>query len=289
MSMFEYLKPSSVKQACEILAEKGASAQPFAGGTDLFVKLRKKSIKVEWVIDLKGLELSGIIAMEDGGISIGSSSTLAFLSESEIIREKYSVLKEVLAEIASVQVRNRATIGGNLCNASPAADLAPALIAMGAKVVLTGTEHKRELDLENFILGPGVIDLKSGEIMTEILIPPIPKGSGVSFLKFKRNAMDLSLVSVAALITLNKDHICDNAKIVLGAVAPTPITAKIASLKLSQRMIDEKLIKEASALAKEEIKPLDDVRSSSKYRQSIANILIQRAVKLAYQRALEKL
>lgn len=287
MSMFEYLKPSSVKQACEILIEKGGLAQPLAGGTDLLVKLRKKCINVDWLIDLKGLDLMGIKTLGDGGISIGSLSTLATLMQSEIIGNKYSVLKETLSEMASVQICNRATIGGNLCNASPAADLAPALIAMGAKVVLTGAEHKRELNLESFLLGPGVTDLNLGEIMTDIILPPLPKGTGASFFKLKRNAMDLSLVSVAVQIIVNKDQTCSIAKIVFGAVAPTPVVASKACNKLSQRIIDEELISEAAALAKEEIKPIDDVRASSKYRRSMVNILTQRAVKLAYQRALE--
>lgn len=287
MSKFEYLKPSSIKQACEILAEKGESAQPLAGGTDLFIKLRKRSIKVDLLIDLKGLDLCWVKIPESGGISIGALSTLGYLCESDIIRKKYPVLHEAVTEMASVQVSNRATIGGNLCNASPAADLAPVLIALGAKVVLTGVEDKRELDLDGFFIGPGVKDLKPGEIMTEIVLPPLEKGTGVSYLKLKRNAMDLSLVSVAALLKINKELVCEKAKIVLGAVAPTPRVATGAALKLRQQYIKDDLISEISALIKEEIKPCDDVRASSKYRESTADTLTQRALKLAYQRALK--
>lgn len=280
-----YIKPKSVKETCEILAERGSLAKPFAGGTDLLVQCRKGTVKPEWLVDLKGLNLDTISPLMDGGISIGSLTTLNSILDSETIHNCYPVLCETAEAMASVQIRNRATIGGNICNASPSADMAAPLLALGARAVLVGVNGKREMGLEEFFLGPGKTDLHLGEILTEICIPPFPEKSGAVYLKQGRNAMDLALVGVAVVLSVNEHGVCEFSRIALGAVGPTPFFAKQASAELCQKKNDKSSVKKIAELAAEEAKPIDDVRASSWYRLSLIRTLTADAIEEAFRRA----
>ncbi len=287
VNKFDYVRATSVDEAIKILEEKGNSAKILAGGTDVLVQCHSGEIKPELLVDIKGLNLNDINSLENGGLRIGASSTLTSIMESDIIRSKYKILVETADDMASVQVRNRATIGGNLCNASPSADMAPPLIALDAQVVIKNSNGKRKIDLENFFLGPGKIDILPGEILTEIHLPPIPNRSGAVYLKQKRNAMDLALVGVAVQLILNEDETCASVKIVLGAVGPTPIVARKASSILSQARPNKHSIEKAAAMAAEEAKPIDDIRTSAWHRSCIVKVLAARAIDIAYKRAIQ--
>ncbi|NLU43516.1 MAG: xanthine dehydrogenase family protein subunit M, partial [Acholeplasmataceae bacterium] len=228
-----------------------------------------------------------INSLEDGVLRIGASSTLTSIMESGIIRSKYKILVETADNMASVQVRNRATIGGNLCNASPSADMAPPLIALDAQAIVENSHSKRKINLESFFLGPGEVDILPAEILTEIHLPPIPNRSGSVYLKQKRNALDLALVGVAVQLVLNEDETCASAKIVLGAVGPTPIVACEASSILSNTKLNKHSIEKAAAVAAEEAKPIDDIRTSAWYRRWMVKVLTARAIHIANKRAVQ--
>ncbi len=296
MNRFDYLKPVDIKEACTILADKGSKAKPLAGGTDLLVRWRKGKVCPEYLVDLKGLGLEGVSVSKDGGISIGALSTLNSLLDSEYICRNYPFLTEILDDMGSVQIRNRATIGGNICNASSTSDLAPILLALGAKSKALALDGERELKLENFFLSPGKTVLAENEILADIQLPPFSKKSGAVYLKMKRNAMDLALAGVAVFLTLQDEDTCAAAKIVLGAVSPTPVIATQASDALVSAKIDEKNIEKAADLAekavtlvKKEVRPIDNVRASSWYRQDVIKSLTAQAIEIAYKRALQSI
>jgi carbon-monoxide dehydrogenase medium subunit len=201
------------------------------------------------------------------------------------VKQRYKVLAETIAEMASVQVRNRATIGGNLCNASPSADLAPPLSVLGARVLVAGVKGSRELALADFFLGPGKTALLPGEILTEVLLAPRRKNSGTVYLKHKRNAMDLALVGVAVSLVMEDLQTCSEANVVLGAVGPTPLSGRRAAEVLQQAKFSKETVDEAASLAAEEAQPINDMRASGWYRRRLVQVLTGRAIREAYERA----
>lgn len=237
----------------EALAAPRSSA--LAGGTDLLIRLRDGA-KVERVVNLKRIEALGSIRRTDAGTEIGASVTLA-----RLVREGgIPLLAETALQMASPQIRNLATVVGNLCNASPAADLAPPLLCLEARVRIAGAGNSREVALGDFIAGPGRTCLKAGEIVTHVVVPP--DGAKGTYLKFTvRNAMDIAIVGVAVVRS------AEGVRIALGAVAPTPIRARAA----------EKA-KDPAEVAAAECSPIDDLRASAGYRREIVRVLVRRAL-----------
>ena len=287
LPQFDYHAPTSLSDALHHLAEYGEKAKLFAGGTDLFIAMKKRETVPDHLINLKNIKkLKEISYDEREGLKIGALVTLGDLHRSDIIREKFCILWDAVSVMASPQVRNVATIGGNLCNARPSADTAPPLIALGATVTLNTSNGERTVLLENFFRGPGESVLELQEILTEVLIPNPPENSQGAYLKLmRRHAMDLALASVACYLRLDSDgNRCEEARIVLGAVAPTPMRAPGAEQILINKEIDETVAGEAGRVASHEARPISDIRASGEYRGDMVQVLTKRAVIEAFKR-----
>lgn len=284
MKSFEHCQPKSLKEAVSILSRKGKNACVIAGGTDLINAIRNREICPELVVDLKNIKgLDFIEHKSKTGLRIGALAKIRDIETSKIVKKKFPLLSEAAHTLGSVQVRNIATAGGNLCNAAPSADMAPALIALGARVKVQGSSGKRIIPLENFFVGPGKTALKKGEILTEIIVPDIPKNSKVVYIKHGlRKAMDIAIAGVCILVSKGNGKLKD-ARIVLGAVAPTPIRAKSAEKILLDGELNEELITKTAEEASRECKPINDVRGSEWYRMEVVRVLVARGIRMCIQ------
>jgi len=284
---FEYHAPASLAEALGHLSQYSDNAKVFAGGTDLFVSMKKRENVPEHLINLKGIEeLKHIHYHDADGLRIGGLVTIGELERSEIIKGKFCTLWDACKVMASPQIRNLGTIGGNLCSALPSADTAPPLIAMGASVKLAGSKGKRTVLVEEFFKGPGESVLEHDEILTEILIPSPPENSGGSYFKLmRRRAMDLAIVGAAAFLMMDGNkRVCKNACIALGTVATTPIRVSKAEKVVTKKEIDEDLAAEAGKVAAQEARPRSSIRASESYRREMVGVLTKRAIMEAYKR-----
>lgn len=250
-----------------------------AGGTDVIPKLKRREHKTpEYIVDLKGIADLDYIYYNNDVLTIGALTTIHAVETSPIIRDHFSVLLQAAASMASPQVRNRGTIVGNICNAAPSADMAPALLTLEAKVKLVSEKGGKIVPLEDFFSGPGKTTLDDGEIVQEIQVPKMPEGSRALYIKLgPRHSMDLAVVGVAVLIILN-DAICRDIKIGLGAVSPTPMRAVKAENVLRGQKLNDAIIEKASQIASEESQPIDDQRASAEYRRDMVKVLTTRAI-----------
>ncbi len=275
---FEYLAPGTLEEACSFLATHRGEAFPFAGGTDLFVKMKQRRIVPGFLVNLKHIPGMDFIEYdEEKGLRIGALATIQSLKNSVVIRRYFKILAEAAAAESSVQIRNVATLGGNIANASPAADAPLALIVLGASVLLTGPGGQRDVLLENFFLGPGKSVLQYGEIITEIRVPPPLARTGGIYLKHAIRRTDIAIVSVAAVIRVAED-MCEDARIGLGSVAPTALRAKRAEDWLKDKKITEELAVEAARVAVEESSPIDDIRGYADYRAKTVLDMTKQAI-----------
>lgn len=278
---FDYLEPSSLSEAVSLLDHYGKDARIFAGGTDLLVTMKKGELNPRYLIDIKGIPGQDYIRYDEKeGLRIGALTTIRQIETSRVIQESFLPLAQAARALGSIQIRNRATIGGNLCNASPAADTAPPLLALDAAVKSVGSQGERVLPLERFFVGPGSTVLDK-EILTEIIIPhPTLHTQGIYLSISRRRAVDLALVGVAVVAALDPDKGEWKAvKIALGAVAPTPVRAHLAEKVLEGKRMDAGLIQEAALIASEkETYCISDVRASDWYRKEIVRVLVQRAL-----------
>jgi len=284
---FEYHAPRSVAEALGYLSQYTTNARVFAGGTDLFVSMKRREIVPEHLINLKGIEeLKHIHYHAADGLRIGGLVTIGELERSEIIRDKFCALNDAIQVMASPQIRNLGTVAGNLCSALPSADTVPPLIAMGASVKLTGSKGERTVLVEEFFKGPGESILEPDEILTEILVPSPPENSGGSYFKLmRRNAMDLAIVSAAAFLVMDGNkRVCNNACIALGTAAPTPIRASQAEKVVMKKQIDEDIAEEAGKAAAQQARPRSSIRGSESYRREMIGALTKRAIMEAYKR-----
>jgi carbon-monoxide dehydrogenase medium subunit len=264
----------------------GKNALMMAGGTDLLIRLRDGEIRPDCIIDLKGVSGLTYIEYDDNkGLRIGALSSIADVAKSPKLLSEYAALAEAAASIGSIQIRNKGTIGGNLCNASPSADMAPPLIVMGAKVRIVGKGGERVSNLEDFFLGPGRSVLRNGEILTEIKVPKPPPLSGAAYLKLgRRGGMDLAIAGVACLLVMDSKSRCQRARIAMGAVAPTPLRAKEAEVLMTGEKIGGELVAEVAKKAAEEAKPISDVRATANYRREVIEVLVKRAIRESMSR-----
>ncbi len=283
MKDFKYFEVRSIDEASSLLRKYGDKARILAGGTDLLNNIRMRSQGPDYVIDIKRIPGLDTLEYDDQkGLNIGALTTLQTITDSPLLREKFPMLSKTTSQMASWQIRNRATIGGNLVNAAPSADTAPPLLALGASVIIMGPDGKRNLPLENFFKGPGLTDLKGGEILTHIHVPIPPPNTGGVYLKGRvRMAMDLALVGVAVVVTLSTGGICDDIKIAYGAVSPTPVRSKQAENECKGKQITGEVSKKAIARAKSEVKPITDCRCSAEYRLELVEALTGRALREA--------
>lgn len=279
---FEYLEPTTINEAVSLLNQYGNKARVIAGGTDLLVQIRNKTIQPEYVIDIEritGLDYIKYDAHQ--GLRIGALTTIRTLERSTELHQRYPVISQAASQLGSVAIRNVATLGGNICNAVPSADLVPALIGLSSRAKIIGPAGEREAPLEDFFTGPGSTILRTGELLIEIQVPiPLPNTTGV-YLKYGiRGTIDLAIVGVATIVTsVPETKVCRDIKIVLGAVAPTPIRARNAEDIIRGKKIEESLIEKVAQAASDEAHPISDVRASAKYRKEIVKVLTLRAIK----------
>lgn len=269
------------------MQEHGEKARPIAGGTDLLVE---KPGGVECLIDLSRLPLS-YIESDPGSLDlrIGALTTIREIETSRLFQDKkfqmYQVLSETASQLGYLTTRNLATIGGNICNAVPSADFPPVLIALDSKAKISGSRGERIIPLEELFVDVRRTALRRGELLVEIRIAAQPSRSGTSFQKLGRLHVDIALVNVAVRLTLGFDNTCSDVRIVLGAVASTPIRAKNAEEMLIQKKPKRALMKQAAQAASDEARPITDIRSSSEHRRRICEVLTNRALQQALDRA----
>jgi CO/xanthine dehydrogenase FAD-binding subunit len=278
----EYIRPGSIDEVLELLAENGNGRYKiYAGGTDVIPKIKKRAMDAPQVlVDLKGITgLDYVEYDEKEGLRIGALATIRSVAESSVVREKYPVLSQAAGSIASIQIRNRATIAGNLCNAVPSADSAPALLVLGAELKFRSRKGDRTIMINEFFKAPGTTSLEPHEILTEIHIPALNKKIKGTYIKLSpRSRMDLAVVGVAILGTVEVGLFKD-VRIGLGAVAPTPIRALKAEGLLTGSGTGDTIIDNAAKMASSESKPIDDHRASAEYRRMMVEVLVRRGLK----------
>jgi len=279
---FNYLAPTTLDEALSLLAQYKSKARVIAGGTDLVPKLKRREIGApEYVIDLKGIPGLDKIRRDTGGLTIGALVTIGVVESSPLIQQKFAILAQAAQSMASPQVRNRGTIAGNICNAVPSADSAPALLTLGARLKLISRKGERTINIEDFFTGPNRTALTDEEILLEIKIPDMPPKSKGVYLKLSpRRAMDLAIVG-AAVVVVPEDGICKDIRIALGAVAPTPLRTMKAETVLKGQKFNDNLIEKAAKAAAAETSPIDDHRASAEYRRDMIEVLVKRAIKQA--------
>lgn len=278
----ELLFPKTLGEAFSLLEKHNGAVRAIAGGTDLVPKMKRRMLTPKYLIDLKGIaDLNFVQYDKKKGLRIGAVTTLNEIRESPVVKKNYPILAETVSQMASMQIRTIATMGGNLCNAVPSADTAPPLIALGARLKLIGEKGERTVLVENFFKGPEKTVLDPRELLTEVQIPPARPGECGSYLKHTlRRAMDLAIVGVAVYLALDsKEKICRDIKIAMGAVAPIPMRPKKAETILRGKPLEDDLIEKAAMRAADEARPIDDIRSSAEYRREMVRVLTKKAIK----------
>ena len=286
LSKFEYFAPLSVEEVLELLEMKGENARVMAGGTDLLLKISKGELKPGAVIGLKKIkDLDNISFNKREGLMIGATALLSDVASHPDMLREYPSIAYAASVTANVQIRNMGTVAGNICNAAPSADNAPSLMAMGAEVILRSTKRERKLSLDQFFKGPGLTAIEHGELLTGILIPPPLPHQVVSYQHISaRSRVDIAGVCVSAMVRLNEER-CEEVRVVLGAVAPTPMRARKTEELLKRKRLSDELIEKAGILASEESKPISDMRASAEYRKKMVAVLTTRALVEATERA----
>ena len=276
MRRFEYFEPASLPEACALLARYQGRAQPLAGGTDLLVELKEQLRRADCVVNIKKIPGIDRLAFDaHDGLHIGALVTAREVELAAFTGEHYASLVQAARELGSIQVRNRATIIGNVCRASPSADTLPPLIADGAEITVHGPSGHRSLPLEEFFTGPGKTVLRHDELATAIRVPaPAPRTRKIYIKHGRRKAMELATVGVAVTASPKEG------RIVLGAVAPTPIRARNAEAMLRGQVLEPALIERAARAAMEESRPISNVRASADYRREMVAVLTRRALEL---------
>ena len=277
---FDFYQPTTLAEASRLLRENGPGGRFLAGGTDLVIAMKEKGLLPKYIVDLKRVPgLAGIRENGDGSLSIGALTTMYAIETSPVIKKKYPFLAQSAAEVGSIQIRNRATVGGNMANATPSADVAPSLIALNATANIAGAAGERTLPMEDFFRGPGQNAMSADEILTEIRIPKTGPQLVGEYIKFSpRDMMDLAYVGVAVAYNLGDDKKCSGVRIVLGAVAPTPIRAKNSEALLEGQVLTEEIAAKVGDEAARESKPISDVRSSADYRRAMVGAMTKRAI-----------
>lgn len=284
---FDYLEASSVDEALSWLEKYDGKARLLAGGTDLIVMMKMERLTPDAIINISKIPgLNEIKVNPDGSMNIGALVTIHTLAMHPHVRANFPGLAAACLSFGSTQIETMGTIGGNLCNGSPAADTAPVLLALCAELTLAGREGKRFLSIEKFFLGPGKTVLKSGEMLVGITLPAPQPGSTSVFLKASRVVADLAKASLAIAFTRQGEHI-SACRVAMGSIAPTPILLpNVAEIFIGQ-VFSQELLTEAGKLAADTISPIDDVRSSAWYRRKIANVMLMDAMNQAWPQALQ--
>ncbi len=280
-----YAAPDSMEAAVALLAQAGADARPLAGGTDLIVQMKTGRRRPGLVLDLKRIPELGRIEIRDDEIRIGPALCCAALGEHAELRALLPGLVEAAELIGSDQIQGRASIGGNLCNASPAADTVPALIACGARAVIAGSDGTREVPVAAFNRGPGENGLGPGELLADLRVPRPSAGTADAYLRFiPRTEMDIAVAGAAVQLRLEEGR-CTAARVAVGAVAPTALEVPDAAAALVGSAPDDAAFDAAAAAARAVARPIDDQRGTAAYRTHVVGVLVKRAARLAAERA----
>jgi CO/xanthine dehydrogenase FAD-binding subunit len=304
MIWYEYYKPGTISEALALTSQFRGEAMYIAGGTDVMVLLKQKKIVPRQLISLRNIKELSLMDR----LTIGACVTHRELQKDEYVKERFSALHDAVCNLGSTQIRNVATIGGNICNAAPSADTACPLLVLGAEAVMVGSDGERRVAIDDFFTGPGKTVLRKGEILKSLLLPEFGEMTGSAYIKHtRRNAMDLPIIGVAVRITINvgkngdelqcKDFLntvesgreilqqfteeevrCEDIRIALGVVSPRPMRAKKAEAALKGKVISEKIFREIGEIAASEAAPRDSIRGQAWYRSEMIKVLIARAI-----------
>ena len=282
----QYHAPTSVDAAVELLAGAGPGGRVLAGGTDLLVQLRSGILEPEVVVDIKKIDATRTISSENGGFRVGAAVAGCELGAHAGICAAWPGVVESAELIGSTQIQGRASMGGNLCNGSPAADTTPALIAASATVTVAGPGGRREIAVEDVCTAPGHTSLEKGEFVVSFFLPARAAGSSDAYLRFiPRTEMDIAVVGVGVSLTVGSDGICTAARVGLGAVAPTALHVKAADAALVGTDLNDAALEAAAAACRAACKPIDDKRGTIEFRTKVAGVLTIRSAKIALERA----
>ncbi len=290
MNELRYETPQTLKAAVALLAGATGAARVLAGGTDLLIQMRGGRVEPELLVDVKAIpEMTSIIVKKNGAARIGAAAGCMTLVEHAALAKAWPGVIDSVALIGSVQIKGRASVGGNLCNASPAADSVPALIAAAATVTIMGPNGKREVPVEDIATGPGKTSLTKGEFVTSILLPKRPPRSGDAYLRFiPRTEMDIAVVGAGVNLTLDRKGICTHARVSLGAVAERALLVPEAAAALIGTPVDAAALERLGAAASAACRPINDKRGTREYRIKVAGVMARRAAQIALDRARRK-
>lgn len=308
MLRYDYHKPETIQEAIELMSQYDGSAVFIAGGTDVMVQIRGKKMAPKALISLRNIK--ELVRKNEG--HIGAGTTHRVIQKDDYIRDHLAALHDAVCNLGSVQIRNVATVGGNICNAAPSADTACPLLVLDAEAVIVGKDGERHLALEEFFVSPGVTALKKDEILKEFVVPRFGPNTGSAYIKHtRRAAMDLPIIGVAVRITLDRSDVrckdvlctlepaskilsmfadenlrCEDVRIAMGVVAPRPIRAKKAEAALKGQVISDALLAQVSEIAASESSPRDSIRGEAWYRREMVKVLVRRAAVKAIDRVL---
>ncbi len=286
MVYLKYKSPETTRDAVALLSEESGLAKVFAGGTDLLVQMHEGNLEPALLVDIKKIPETRQILFDDKFVRIGAAVTGAEINENKQLVEMWPGVAEAVELIGSYQIQGRATIGGNLCNASPAADSVPALMAAGARLAIAGTGGIKEVKIEELYTGPGKVILERDEFVTAVVLP-IPRGrTGDAYLRFiPRTEMDIAVVGAGASLTLDSDERCTQIRLALGAVAPTARLVNEVQDIIVGKKLSEQILKDIATAACKVCQPIDDKRGTIKFRTKVAGVMSGRVVKIAWSRA----
>jgi len=287
MNRFEYLEAHTLAEAVSMLGQY-EGARLVAGATDVLIRWRQGLWKPPYIVNIKGIPgLDGVSYSPETGLSLGTLVTIRTLELHPLIQEHYPALMQAATTFAGVQIRHLATVGGNVCNASPAGDTLPALLAYGTECRLVGPAGERLVPLERFFLGPGQTLLQPAELLVELRLPPSPPRTGALYIKHSpRSTMDIATVGVASVVSFAEhDDVCQEVRITLGAAAPTVKRASTAEALLQGQRPDAERLQQVARAAVEEASPIDDIRGTAHHRRAIIAALVRRTLHYAVQMA----
>jgi carbon-monoxide dehydrogenase medium subunit len=288
LKAIDYLAPKTITEACAALASKSDRARCLAGGTDVIVQVRENRRDIDLFVDIKYIpEVNELAYNLQRGLRLGAAVPCYRIYEHAEIARAYPGLIDAVSLIGGIQIQSRASVGGNLCNASPAADSIPPLIALEAVALIAGPGGTREVPVENFCTAPGRTVLQRGEFLVSMRLPPPKSHSGAQYLRFiPRNEMDIAVVGAGVAVTLDASRTrCTAARVALAAVAPTPLLVPEAGAALADGPLTDALIDKAAALARAAAKPISDMRGDADYRRHLVGVLVKRALHGAVARA----
>ena len=287
MRGFAYHAPRSLAEAVQILSREGEGGKVLAGGTDLLIQIKERGAVPRYVVSLRDVpEVHQVTYDATSGLRIGAGARLSEVAAHPVVQERYPILVQGASLVGSLQIQNLGTVVGNLCNAAPSADCAPPLVALGASVRMASPGGERVVPLEEFFSGPGRTVLAPEELVVEVLVPPPGARSGGAYERFTpRQEMDIAVVGVGSVVSLGEGDRCQEVRICLGAVAPTPERARDAERLLEGQELTPQLVAQAGAAAAAQARPITDQRGSATYRTRLVEVLTRRTLMAAWQDA----